>query len=182
MTYDFSNAEPNTFEVIPDGTTAPLLIKFINGDPSDDLHATKDGSGRFAKLEVVVTEGQYAKRKFFLQYMLASTRKGADAEGHIKAIDISRSSLRSIVEAARGFAPTDESDKAVAARKLKAISDLDGMEFTGVIGIEKGTGGYQDRNTLKRVVPVGKAGEKKFDAAKEAASMRASAPAAKQGW
>lgn len=183
MSYDLNDAQPNTFEVIPADTTAPVVIKFLHGEQKDDLHPTKNGDGRMVKCEVVVTSGQYAKRKFFLNLMLASS--DPSNEGHKKAIEISKSTLRSIVEASRGFAPTDESAQAIEARKLKNISDIDGMEFTALIGVEKGTGGYSDKNTLKRVIPAGKAGEK-FDAGKEAASMRSSAPTpasgAKKGW
>lgn len=187
MSYDFSTAEPNTFEVIPDNTQVPIILKFVHGEQPDDLHPTKDGDGRMVKLEAIVTGGQYAKRKIFLQYMLTTKRTGAEGEGHRKAINISSSTLRAMVEAARGFSPTDESAQAIEARKLKNISDLDGMEFSVIVGIDKAQPGttFSDRNSIKRVVPVGKAGEK-FDAGKEAASMRSAAPTpaggARKGW
>lgn len=181
---DFNTAETNNFEVIPDGETVHLILKFIAGDPADDLHATKDGTGRLMKAELVVTEGKYAKRKLFLNQMLATTRRGAEAEGHQKAIDISRSLLRSIVEAARGVSPTDETPKAVEARKLNAIADLDQMEFWAVVGVDSSPG-YADKNVIKRVLPAGKGpGEKAYDAKAESASMKSAAGKAttQKGW
>lgn len=154
MTYDFSDAKPNDFECIPDNTTVPLIFKFIHGEHSDDLHPTKDGRARMVKGELVVTEGQFAKRKIFLN-LLVKTSDDED-EGHAKACEISRSTLRAIIEAARGYAPTDETPAAVKARQLAKISDLDGMEFWGVVGIEKGKGTYSDKNVLKRVLAHGK--------------------------
>jgi hypothetical protein len=186
--YDLNDAEPNTFECIPDGTQVPVIFKLIVGEASDNLHPTKDGRARMVKLEAVVTDGPYAKRRVFLNLLLDSSDKMD--EGHKKAIEISKSTLRAIVEAAKGFSPTDETPAAVAARHLKSVNDLDQLECTIVVGIEIGTGSYPDKNVVKRVVPVGGKSKPPPGEGAAAAASRprtgsggaAAKPAAKSSW
>lgn len=153
---DFNTAEANTAgDVIPDKTPARILLHVQLGNVGDDqaLHRTKNGL-HMLKLDAVVTEGPHAKRHFFPQFIL-----GGDAqqltEGQLKAVDISRKTLRAIIEGARGIAPTDESPAAMKARTLTSLRELEGMECDVIIGVEKGKDGYDDKNVIKRVVAVG---------------------------
>jgi hypothetical protein len=70
-----------------------------------------------------------------------------------KGVSISAGVLRSILEAARGFAPTDETPQAVAARKINSLLELNGLEFEIEVGVEKGKDGYPDKNKIGKVVP-----------------------------
>lgn len=183
---DFNDAKPNEFELLPDNTEVPVIFKVQPGDSEDGCIKRAQSGALMLNLEATVTAGKYAKRKLFFAFFMG--REDGDlTEGQQTGVDMSRSKLRAIAEAARGFAPTDETAPAIAARKLKGYRDFDGMECSVILGIEKGTGAFSDKNSLKRVVPHGKAG--KYDAGAEAASMRAagsqqpaSAASAKKGW
>ena len=179
---DFSTAEPASFDVIPEGTEAPIIIKVQAGDPDladGCLKRGKNSDALMLNLEATITGGKYAKRKFFPNFYMDS-ESGELTEGQQTGVDMARSKLRAIVEAARGFSPTDETPAAITARKLKSLRDLDGMEVTVILGVEKGTGGFSDKNVIKRVVAHGKA--KGPDGPDEAASMRAATKPAKKGW
>lgn len=174
--YDFNDAKPNDFEVLPDNTEVKVLLKVQAGDhdlADGCLRRSEKTGAHMLNLEATVLEGKFAKRKVFFGFYLGNDT-GKLTEGQQTAVDMSRSKLRAITEAARGFSPTDETPAAIEARKLKkGFMDLNDMEVSVILGVEKGTGGYSDKNVLKRVVPHGKAG---FDASKEAASMRSAAP------
>lgn len=172
---DFNSA-PTQSELIPDGTMAPVVLSLIYGDAGEDneLHSSKVSQALMLSLEATVTEGQYARRKFWPRYYMGAA-SGAMSEGQETAVGVSRKVIRAIVEAARGIGPTDETPAAIKARRLNGYRDLSGMEFWCVVGVEKGRDGYDDKNVIKRVLhrapePGAKA---------EAASMRA-APARPQ--
>lgn len=170
MSYDLNQAEAQS-ETIPAGTEVPIRLSFIFGDAGDErtLHSSKSSSALMLSLEATVTGGKYAKRKFWPRYYMGAA-DGRMTEGQEQAVGISLRMIRAIVEAARGFAPTDETPAAIAARKLKSLDELDGMEVTVVTGIEKSEG-YDDKVIIKRVVPHGK--QKAVTAADEAAAHTA---------
>lgn len=148
---DFSTAEAQTSgDTIPDKTQARILLKFIYGDCGErnELHRTKSGL-HMLKLEATVIDGAFIKRKFWPNYILGGD--GQLTAGQQQAVDISRRTIRAILENARGIAPTDDSEKAISARRLRSLADLDGMEIDCLIGIEKGKDGYDDKNVIRRV-------------------------------
>ncbi len=59
--------------------------------------------------------------------------------------------IRSILESARNINANDTSEKAVLARKINSIADLNGLEFTAKIGIEANNT-YGDRNRITTVI------------------------------
>lgn len=170
---DLNDAKPSDFELIPENTEVPILIKVQAGDPDIGdgcLKRGKNSDSLMLNLELTITGGKYAKRKFFQGFFLG--REGGElTEGQQTGVNMAREKLRAIVEAARGFSPTDETPAAIAARKLSYM-DLNNMECTVVIGVEKGQSGYSDKNVIKRVVPVGKVKGDAYNPAAEAASMR----------
>lgn len=175
QSYDFSDAQPNVFEVIPDGTEVPVIFMVQAGDPDlgDGCYKrSKDTGAVMLNLEATVTAGPFAKRKFFPSFYLGPEHD-APTEKQQTGIAMSKSKLRAILETARGFSPTDETPAAIAARGFKKTPrELDGMECSVIVGVEKGTGTFSDKNVIKRVVPHGKAGATQpYDANKEA-SMR----------
>lgn len=179
---DFNTAETQS-ETIPDNETVHVRLAFVYGDHGgahgNELHKSKTSDLLMLRTEATVTEGKYARRKFWPGYFMGSV-SGELTEGQQTAVGISRKMLRAIVEAARGVSPTDETPAAINARKLASLSELDGMEFWCVVGVEKGKGGFDDKSVIKRVIPAGKTpGEKTYDAKAEA---RATAKTAKGGW
>lgn len=191
MSYDFSTAEKTqTFDIIPAGTVVCLHLAVLAGDegtPENAFVVTKTDLYQLV-LECTVTEGEYAKRKIFHRLTMGAQPHVTMTEGQQKGVSISRSFIRSVLEAARGFSPTDESAEAISARKMESLFELDGLEVWCELGIEKGTGNYSDRNTIKKVLNAKAEGPK--SAPKPAASVAQAAPlkapppkvAAKPSW
>jgi len=167
--YDFSNAARPQSDLIPDKTQAPIRIAVKAGDygSPENAFSITDKGFYMLNLECTVLEGEHAKRKFWPRYFFGA-QDGVDlTEGQQKAVAITHSALRAILEAARGFAPTDESPDAVAARRMSSIFELDGLEIWVEIGVEVDKKGqYGDKNVIRKVIPV-------------KAAPRAAAPAAR---
>jgi len=149
MPYDYSDATPPTFELMPANTIATLLITTRPGGVGEDnmLKRSKDGRCEMLDLEYVVYDGDYKGRKFWQYLVLAGTEPG-----HEQAGKISRGVLRTIVESAKGIRPDDMSPEARAARTI-GLGELNGLLFIGKIGVEKGGQkpdgtNWPDKNTL----------------------------------
>jgi hypothetical protein len=142
---DFNTAEKQTggsVELMPDNTIAPVRLN-MRGEK-----ATNAGDARMIDCEFVITAGEFARRRFWGLMMVTSN----GSAGHNKAVEITMSKVRGMLESAYGVSPSDESETALAARQLEDWQDLDGLEFVAKIGIEKGTQGYSDKNVLKSAV------------------------------
>lgn len=150
MKLNLNEARQNTFEVIPEGETVAVLMRLHAGeDGFGSLTRSKNSAVSFLKAEFTVTEGRYAKRKFWQNFTLAT--EDDESEGHQKAINFSKEMLRSIAEAVQHIAATDESPAAIKARQVDTAW-FDGKEFLCVVGIAEGTGGFNDQNKIKRVI------------------------------
>jgi hypothetical protein len=143
MAIDLNNAERQreVGDQVPDNTIAPVIMNMRG------LKPTKDKSGQMLDCEFTITAGPYAKRKFWANMMVSGS-----TDGQKTAVNITLSRLRGMLESAYGVLPTDESDTAKAARRLSDWEDLNGLEFVAKIGVEKGTGDYKDKNSLKGAV------------------------------
>ena len=148
MPISFNEAAPQKtsgeFDLIPDGTIAPVRLT-VRGEKS-----TKANDARMLDCEFVVTAGSFAKRKVWLNMMISSN--GSD--GHDKAVQITMSKVRAMLESAYGVAEDDKSPDAMAARIINDWPDLDGLEFVAKFGVEKSKDTkYPDKNTLSAVSP-----------------------------
>src|SRR5215813_10874326 len=134
MRYDYSDAPPPQFEVIPHGTTATLVLHIRAGNVGEDgmLTRSKDGGCEMLDSELTIADGPYKGRKLFERWILAGT-----TDGHAKSADINRSTLKAILDSALGLKPDDLSPQARAARTV-SLKQFEGMSFIGRIGIEKG--------------------------------------------
>ena len=151
---DFNSAEPQrSYDLIPKGTIAQVRMTIKSGgfnDPARDWtggYATRNVASEAVYLdcEFVIREGLYAKRKIWSLIGLHSS-KGE------KWHNIGRSFIRAILNSARGFSEKDESPQAVAARNIKSLAELDGIEFLARIDVEKNKGTGQERNVIKVAV------------------------------
>ena len=179
MTYDFNDAESNSgFDLIPAGTIAPMIMTIRPGQAGDGGWLTPSNSSdyRYLNLEFVITDGPFAKRKFWGNMMVEHPRP--TEERVAKTLGISRSKLRGILESARGIDPKDESDAAKAKRIVQGYGDFSGLEFVGKIAIQKGSGGYADKNELDCAVPVTSPDYAKAKSGAVAAPAAPKAPAA----
>ena len=156
MPYDYTDAPPSRdIELIPHGTIATVVLHIRAGNVGEDglLKRSKMGDCEMLDCEFVVLDGPCTKRKFWTNFILKGT-----TDGHAKAAEISRSTLRSILDSALGLKPDDASPQARAARTV-SLKQFDGMTFIAKIGIEKGrpkndgTGeNWPDKNIIAAVI------------------------------
>lgn len=150
---DFSSAEDQqTFDIIPKGTIARVRMTIKPGghnDPSEGWtggYATQGNTGAvYLNCEFVILEGQFARRKVWSLIGLHSP-KGPDYA------NMGRSFIKGILNSARGFSAKDDSPQAIAARRINGLGDLDGIEFTARIDVEKDQRDGSDRNVIKVAV------------------------------
>lgn len=147
--FDFNDAERQTFDLIPANTFCKvgLLLKMPDPfDAGDDPHLfkSKTSDAQYLSADLIVLAGPFEKKHIFQNMMIAGVSE--------KAVNITRSTLRSILESARGVDPTDVSAEAMAARQVSGFSDFNNLEFAIKVGIEKGKDGYEDKNKIGLIV------------------------------
>jgi hypothetical protein len=148
--FNFNTADQQrSLDVIPANTIVTLHLTIRAGGAGDGnwLRRSADGKSEGLDCEFIVVDGQYAKRKLWQLFTLAGTEPG-----HVEAGEISRATLRAILESARGIRPDDKSDKAEAARKVSGWADLDQLRFIARIGVRPPRDGYQAKNTIVEVI------------------------------
>jgi hypothetical protein len=157
MPYDYSDAPPPQFDLIPHGTVATAALHIRAGGVGEDKMLTrskKDGSCEYLDCEITLTDTIYKGRKFWEILILEGT-----TEGHTKAASMSRGTLKAILDSALGLKPDDVSPQARAARTV-SLKQFEGMTFIAKIGIEKGGvraekdggGNWPDKNILASVI------------------------------
>lgn len=155
---NFSDAEEQSSgDLIPEKTLAKVHMKIRPGgfdDPSQGWtggYATRsDKSGAvYLDCEFTVIGGKFNKRKIWSLIGLHSP-KGPEWS------QMGRSFIRAALESARGVKPQDTSEQAMKARQIAGFADLDGLEFTVRIDVEKAAegSGYDDKNKINTVIPV----------------------------
>jgi hypothetical protein len=100
---DYNEAGPQkNFEPIPDRTVVPVQLTVRPGEIGEGgwLTRSKDGASEGLDCEFIVTEGEYAKRKFWGRFTI-----GGATPKHTEAGEITRRMLRAILESARNFGP-----------------------------------------------------------------------------
>lgn len=149
---NFNDAEQQMFDLIPANTICPLVMTVRPGGKGDGgwFRESNNTDAMMLDCEFTVSDGPYARRKLWKLFVLSGGK--TDENGNSIAANISRATLRAILESARGINPTDFSENAKKARTVKGPEDFNGLEFVGKIGIEKGQNGYADKNTLLMVI------------------------------
>jgi hypothetical protein len=148
---NLNDADPQRgFDLIPAGTICTLQMTIRMGGAGEDGFLTRFAEGACEGLdcEFVVVDGEYAKRKIWQNLILAGT-----TDGHGKAGEISRTTLRSICESAFGITPDDTSEAAQARRNLD-LADFQNLRFVARVGIEKSKNpAYGDSNKVYAITP-----------------------------
>jgi hypothetical protein len=144
---DFNQAGAQ-WSLIPDGTIVVVQMNIRSGNvgPGGLFKRSKEGAAEGLDVELIVVEGEHAKRKFFSFMVLDGT-----TDGHEQAADITKRRLRAILESVKGIKPTDVSEAAKAARNVE-YDAFDGMRFLGKVGIEPARGDYKAKNILAEVI------------------------------
>ncbi len=146
---DFNTAKPRS-SLIPAGTIAKVLVKICPGgyEPNGLLTKSKNTGSIYLNLEFTVVEGPYSKRKIYQIFGIQGSKlneNGEDVWG-----EMGRSMIRRILESARNIYPHDDREEANLARKIKSISELNGLECLVKIGTE--TSGYGEKNKIISVI------------------------------
>jgi hypothetical protein len=159
MPFDYTDAPPPSFDLIPDGTVATVSIHIRPGGVGEDdmLKRSKEGDCEMLDLELAVLDGTYKGRKFWHPLLLVGTTDGQKkmAAGNLGV-------LKAILDSALGLMPNDTSAEARAARTV-SVKWFDGKSFIAKIGQEKGGakkdgGNYPDKNILAGAITRDKSG------------------------
>lgn len=149
---DFNDAKSTT-SVIPKGAIAKVRLSIRPGgydDPSQGWtggYATRGSTGAvYLNAEFTVLEGPYARRKIFSLIGLYSP-KGPDWG------NMGRALVRTILNSARGISDKDVSPQAQSARRIRGLSDLDGIEFVAKIDVGTDTNGDPKNEIRTAVTP-----------------------------
>jgi len=139
------------FEPVPDGLyPLHLTIKPGGTEPDGWGKESKDGQSIGLDMEFTVVEGEGAGRKIFSRLTISGT-----TSKHEEAAEISKGTLRAILESARGVRPDDMSDAAIQACSVDSYDDMNDLRFLGKVGIQAAQNGYDAKNVLRYVVIPG---------------------------
>jgi hypothetical protein len=173
---DFNTAgEQRSFDVIPAGTICTLQITIHPGGVGDDgwLNRARDGASEHLDCEFTVVDGPFAKRRLWQKLTLHGT-----TPGHAEAGEISRNTLRAILESARGIKPDDTSEAAQAARKVSSLRDFDGIRFVARLGVRPPQDSYPAKNTISEVITPERQAWKKLEQVATTKATNSGTPAA----
>jgi hypothetical protein len=186
MPFDYTDAPPPSFDLIPDGTIATVSIHVRPGNVGEDgmLKRSREGDCEMLDLEFTVLDGTYKGRKFWHNLLVTGT-----TDGQKKMAANNLGVLKAILDSALGLMPKDVSAEARAARTV-SVKWFDGKSFIAKIGEEKGGarkdggGNYPDKNVLAGAITKDKSGwhpieqPPPFNGGGEAPPPTPSAPAA----
>ena len=182
MTYnpqhDYNSAETGggSFDLIPADTVAKVSMTVRPGNVSEGgwLTQSKSSDAQYLNCEFVVIEGPFAKRKFWGNLTVSGGK--VNEKGESIAGNITRATLRAILESSRNVKPDDESDEAKRKRLVDGYQTFNGMTFWAKIGVEPARGEYKAKNYLAAVVTPDKPGYAGAPAPTEAASVATATP------
>ena len=186
MPFDYTDAPPPSFDLIPDGTVATVSIHIRAGNVGEDnmLKRSTAGDCEMLDLEFTVVDGSYKGRKFWQYLIITGT-----TDGQKKMAADSLGVLKAILDSALGLKPKDVSAEARAARTV-GVKKFEGMNFMAKIGVEvggpkkDGSGNWADKNILAGVITPDKTDwhpveqPPPFNGGGDSAAPTSSAPAA----
>lgn len=148
---DVGVTSTNTSNLIPNNTVAKVRLNLVAGgynDPDLELtcgSATQSASGAvYLKTNYEILEGEYKGRVIWGLIGIYSPK--GDIFG-----EIGRSTIRNILESARGIVSHDKSPTAEKRRILNSYKELNCLEFPALISIKKDQNG-EDQNVMKRAI------------------------------
>jgi hypothetical protein len=159
--YDFSDTEPQqATDLIPDGTFAKVTMTIrpggVDGQTEIDRGLLKrshtPGSDVLSlDCEFTVIEGRHVRRKFWHNFTVAGGK--VDEKGASIGWNITKRTLRAMIDSALGLDPDDNGEEAKAKRRLRGLADLGGITFVAKIAVEPNNDSrYPDQNKLDRPV------------------------------
>ncbi|NSX83829.1 hypothetical protein GOM44_06515 [Wolbachia endosymbiont of Atemnus politus] len=144
---DFDTAKSQS-NLMPRGTIVKVKMAIKPGNYEDWYTKSYATGSIYFDAEFTVVEGPYINQKIY-QAIGVKSDKAEGAEDVWR--EMGRSMIRSILESARNIHPHDTSEKAMLARKLNSIADLNGLEFTAKVGVEADSR-YGNRNKITTII------------------------------
>lgn len=153
MNLDLNNAsyQSSTIHLIPPQSKVFVQLSIVfpseeNKGSSPELTRRNSGLEQLC-VKLQVLKGFYEHTYFFHSFNIC----GAKTKGHQKAIEISKSQLRALVESNWAISPTDTSESAMQARKLTTLNDINGYAFPILVDSEVNDKGFLT-NKLKAII------------------------------
>jgi len=154
MDFNGADAQDAAFDLIPAGTIAKISLTVRPGGagPEGWLTKSKTSPALYLNTEAVILEGPHARRRIYTR--IGFKGKSLNERGEDNYANRGRAMIRGILESARGIKASDASDTAKAARKIRSLGELSGVDLVVKIGIEKDNDKPEDpgRNTLKAAI------------------------------
>jgi hypothetical protein len=159
--YDFSDVEPQqSSDLLPDGSFCKVTMTIrpggVDGQTEIDKGllkaSTTPGSDVLSlDCEFTVVEGRHTRRKFWHSFTVSGGK--VDEKGASIGWNISKRTLRAMIDSALGLDPDDNREDAKAKRQLRGLADLDDITFIAKVAVEPSTDPrYPDKNKLDRPV------------------------------
>lgn len=157
---DFNDAEPQRgMDLIPAGTLVRVVGVLRPGAVSRPgmekidggcLTASKTSDVLYLSWEFTVVDGPYRNRKFWQNMTVAGGE--VNEKGESKAWNITKSTLRAMLNSARGVKPDDASPQAAAARRIECWRDIERIEFACRVRINPARGDFLASNSIGQVI------------------------------
>ena len=153
---DFNGADSQdaAFDLIPANTLVKvgLTIRPGGAGPEGWLTQSRTSTALYLNTEAVVLDGQYARRRIYTR--IGFKGKSVNERGEDTYANRGRAMIRGILESARGIKAGDQSEAARAARMIRSLGDLSGIDFVAKIGVEKDRDNPEDagRNVIKAAI------------------------------
>ena len=125
LNFDANQVQPNSFELLPAGEYEAIIV-------ASSMDMTKDGTGKFLKLELQILNGEYQNKKLFDRLNLINPND--------QAVQIARGTLSAICRAVGVMTPHESTELHNRPLRIK-------------VGIREGKGEYNDQNVIKAYKP-----------------------------
>ena len=137
MDFNGADTQDATFGLIPTGTLVKIRLTVRPGSAGPDgwLTQSRTSSAMYLNTEAIILEGPHARRRIYTR--IGYKGRGVNERGEDTYANRGRSLLRGVLESARGIRAGDQSERARAARTVRSLGDLNGLELVAKIGIDK---------------------------------------------
>jgi hypothetical protein len=154
MDFNGADSQDAAFDLIPANTLVKigLTIRPGGAGPEGWLTQSKTSSALYLNTEAIVLVGPYARRRIYTR--IGFRGKDAGRSGEDSYANRGRALIRGILESARGIRTADQSEAARAARMIRSLGELSGLDLVAKIGIEKDKDKAEDsgRNVIKAAI------------------------------
>jgi len=154
MDFNGADSQDAAFDLIPANTLVKvgLTIRPGGAGPEGWLTQSRTSTALYLNTEAVVLDGQYARRRIYTR--IGFKGKSVNERGEDTYANRGRAMIRGILESARGIKAGDQSEAARAARMVRSLGDLNGIDFVAKIGVEKDRDNPEDagRNVIKAAI------------------------------